>query len=143
MKAVKKQLHKDVRLGVLEPVPVGEPVTWCSRMIVCPKKDMTPRRTVDLKCLNKAAARQTHATESPFHQAVSVPKHTFKTVLDAWEGYHSVPLAEEDRHFTSFGRYRYKTCPQGFFASGDGYTSSYDKIVAGFSNFTKGSFPIE
>ena len=141
MKAVKEQLDKDVRLGVLEPVPVGEPVTWCSRMIVCPKKDMTPRRTVDLKCLNKAAARQTHATESPFHQAVSVPKHTFKTVLDAWEGYHSVPLAEEDRHFTCFitpfGRYRYKTCPQGFLASGDGYTSRYDKIVAGFSNFTK------
>ena len=77
MKAVKEQLDKDVRLGVLEPVPVGEPVTWCSRMIVCPKKDGTPRRTVDLKCLNKAAARQTHATESPFHQAVSVSKQTF------------------------------------------------------------------
>ena len=141
LKPVKEQLDKDVRLGVLEPVPVGEPVTWCSRMIVCPKKDGNPRRTVDLKCLNKAAARQTHATESPFHQAVSVPKHTYKTVLDAWEGYHSVPLAEEDRNFTCFitpfGRYRYKTCPQGFLASGDAYTSRYDKIVAGFGNFTK------
>ena len=48
MKEVKEQLDKDVRLGVLEPVPVGEPVTWCSRMIVCPKKDGKPRRTVDL-----------------------------------------------------------------------------------------------
>ena len=29
---VKAGLHRDVRLGVLEPVPVGEPVTWCHRM---------------------------------------------------------------------------------------------------------------
>ena len=141
LKPVKEQLDMDVRLGVLEPVPVGEPVTWCSRMIVCPKKDGNPRRTVDLKSLNKASARQTHATESPFSQAVSVPKHMFKTVLDAWEGFHSVPLAEEDRHYTCFitpfGRYRYKNCPQGFLASGDSYTSRYDNIVAGFGNFTK------
>ena len=82
MKEVKKQLNKDVRLGVLRLVPVGEPVTWCSRMIVCPKKDGQPRRRVDLQGLNKVSARQTHATESPFHQAVSVPKNTYKTVLD-------------------------------------------------------------
>merc|ERR1712082_193379 len=64
MKDIKEQLDKDVRLGVLEPVPVGQPVQWCSRMVFCPKKDGTPRRTVDLSCLNKVAVRQTHATES-------------------------------------------------------------------------------
>ena len=31
---VKAGLDRDVRLGVLEPVPVGEPVTWCHRMVV-------------------------------------------------------------------------------------------------------------
>ena len=50
MKQVKEQLDKDVRLGVLCLVPVGEPVTWCSRMIVCPKKVGQQRRTVDLQC---------------------------------------------------------------------------------------------
>jgi hypothetical protein len=65
MRDVKAQLDEDVRLGVLEPVPVGEPTVWCSPMVVCPKKDGTPRRTVDLQVLNKATARQTHATESP------------------------------------------------------------------------------
>ena len=110
-------------------------------MVVCPKKDGKPRRTVDLSGLNKVSARQTHPTESPFHQAVSVPKNTYKTVLDCWEGYHSVPLAEEDRPYTRFitpfGSYQYITSPQGFLASGDGYTSRYDRIVAGFENFTK------
>ena len=26
---VKAGLDRDVRLGVIEPVPIGEPVTWC------------------------------------------------------------------------------------------------------------------
>ena len=118
MKDVKDQLDKDVRLGVLEQVPVGQSVKWCSRMVVCPKKDGKPRRTVDLSGLNKVSARQTHPTESPFHQAVSVPKNTYKTVLDCWEGYHSVPLVKEDRPYTRFitpfGSYQYITSPQGF-----------------------------
>ena len=42
---IKAGLDRDVRLGVLEQVPVGEPVTWCHRMVVCAKKDGTPRRT--------------------------------------------------------------------------------------------------
>ena len=71
-------------------------------MVVCPKKDGHPRRTVNLKALNKSAPRQTHATESPFNQAASVPKDTYKTVLDAWEGYHSIPLAKKDQHYTTF-----------------------------------------
>ena len=35
---IKAGLDRDVRLGVLEQVPVGEPVTWCHRMVVCAKR---------------------------------------------------------------------------------------------------------
>lgn len=138
---VKAALDQDVRLGVLEEVPIGEPVTWCHRMVVCPKKDGKPRRTVDFQALNAHAVRETHHTPSPFLQARSVPHGTKKTVLDAWNGYHSVPIREEDRHLTTFitpwGRYRYKTTPQGYIASGDGYTRRYDAIVTDISNKTK------
>ena len=41
---VKAGLDRDVRLGVIEPVPVGDPVTWCHRMVVCAKKDGKPRQ---------------------------------------------------------------------------------------------------
>ena len=72
------------------------------------------------------AVRETHHTQSPFHQARSVPRGMKKTVFDALNGYHSVPIIEEDRHLTTFitlwGRYRYQTAPQGYIASGDGYT---------------------
>ena len=138
---VKAGLDQDVRLGVLEEVPIGEPVTWCHRMVICAKKDGKPRRTVDFQALNTHAIRETHHTPSPFHQARSVPRNTKKTVLDAWNGYHSVPLREEDRHLTTFitpwGRYRYRTAPQGYIASGDGYTRRYDALVADIHNKTK------
>ena len=98
---IKTGLDRDVRLGVIEPVPVGEPVKWCHRMVVCAKKNGKPRRTVDLQPLNAHATRETHHTQSPFHKARSVPQGTIKSVFDAWNGYHSVPLREE-RHLTTF-----------------------------------------
>ena len=91
--------------------------------------------------LNTHATRETHHTLSPFHQARSVPQGKKKTVFDAWNGYHSVPIRQEDRHFTTFitpwGRYRYKTAPQGYIVSGDGYTRRYDEIVSSIPNKTK------
>ena len=36
---VKAGLDRDVRLGVLKPVPVSEPITWCNRMVICAKKN--------------------------------------------------------------------------------------------------------
>ena len=138
---VKAQLDRDVKLGVIEPVPWGEPTIWCSRMITVAKKNGSPRRTVDLQALNDASVRQTHHTPPPFHQAMSVPHNTKKTLFDAWNGYHSQSIREEDRHYTSFitpwGRFRYCRVPQGFLASGDGYTRRFDEIIAHVQNKTK------
>ena len=110
-------------------------------MVVIPKKDGKPRRTVDFQPLNAHATRETHHTMSPFHQARSIPPNTKKTVLDAWNGYHSVPLHDDDRHLTTFitpwGRYRYRVAPQGYIASGDGYIHRYDEIIAEFPQKTK------
>ena len=134
-------LDQDVRLGVIEPVPIGTPVTWCHKMVVVPKKSGKPRRTVDLQPLNHHATHETHHTESPFHLARSVPAHTYKTVMDAWNGYHSIPLHEDDRHYTTFittrGRFRYCVAPQGYIASGDAYTRRYDELVMDFPRKVK------
>ena len=138
---VKAGLDEDVRLGVLEKVPVGNQVTWCHHMVICAKKNGKPRRTVDFQALNVHASRETHHTPSPFHQARGVPENKRKTVFDAWNGYHSVRLHDDDKHLTTFitpwGRYRYCVAPQGYIASGDGYTHRYDEIVSGIGNYTK------
>ena len=80
---VKASLDSDVKLGVLEQVPVGDPLTWCHRMVTTRKKSGKPRRTVDMQVLNKHAVRETHHTQSPFHQATLVPSGTKITVTDA------------------------------------------------------------
>ena len=110
-------------------------------MVVCSKKNGNPRRTIDFQALNQFAVRETHHTPSPFHQVVAIPTNMRKTVFDCWNGYHSVPLHPDDRHLTTFitqwGRFRYKTAPQGYIATGDGYTRRFDEIVAEVPDKTK------
>ena len=105
-------------------------------MVVTRKHDGTPCRTVDLSPLNKFCKRETFAMESPFHLTCKIPGDTWKTVTDAWNGYHSVPLRESDRQLTTFitpfGRFRYKRAPQGFVSSGDGYNRRFDAILTDF-----------
>ena len=120
---------------------MGEPSEWCHRMIIVRKPDGKPRRTVDLSPLNKHCLRETHHVQPPFQQAKSIPPRTWKTVTDAWNGYHSVPIHPEDRHLTTFlmpwGTYRYRTAPQGFLASGDGCARRYDEIIKDVQRKTK------
>ena len=139
--AVKEQLESDVAMGVLEKVPIGEPSLWCHRMVITPKSDGSPRRTVDLSPLNAFCLRETHHIQSPFKQAKKVPPNSWKSVTDAWNGFHSVPIRAADRHYTTFitpwGRYRYKVAPQGFLASGDAYSRRFDEIIADVERKTK------
>ncbi len=85
-------------------------------MITVLKKDGSPRRTVDLQNLNAATRRETHYTPSPFNFVSTVPPGKKKTVLDAWNGYLSVPLSGEACDATTFitewRRYRYLRAPQ-------------------------------
>ena len=131
---VAAQLKRDEALGVIERVPANTPVTWLHNMVLTPKADGTPRRTVDLQPLNRHSVRETHHTVPPAKQARAIPPGTFKTVTDAWNGYHSIEIRAADRHKTTFiteqGRYRYRRAPMGFLASQDAYSERYDRIIA-------------
>ena len=61
---VKAGLDRDVRLVVIEPVPVGDPVAYCHRMVICAKKDGKPWRTMDAQC-------QRHSGNTP--HSIPVP----------------------------------------------------------------------
>ena len=120
----------------IERILYGEPVYWCHRMVVTRKHNGTPRRTVDISALNKHCKWETFPTESPFHLAKRVPKGTCNTVSDAWNGYHTVPLRQSDRHRTTFispfGRWRYTRAPRGFLSSDDGYNRRFDPMLSDF-----------
>ena len=109
--------------------------------VICAKKNRKPHKTIDFQPLNTHATRETHLTQYPFHQARSVPSNTKKTIFDAWNGCHSVPIRQEDRHYTTFitpwGRYRYRTAPQRYIASRDGNSRRYNEIVSTIPKKTK------
>ena len=118
---------------VIEPVPHGEPVTWCSRCVPTTKSNGKMRLTVDFSALNKCCSRETHYVEPPFRVVRRIPGNTWKTVTDMSDGYHLVPLRTSDRHLTTFitpyGRERFKRAPQGFVGSGDGFNRRADEIL--------------
>ena len=128
-------LDRDLALGVLEVVPENTPMTWCHRMVICRKHNGDPRRTVDMQKLNNVSVRQCHPTQPTLQQAIRVTHNTKKSVLDAWNRFHSLAIREEDKHLTTFytklGRYCYRSVPQEYAASGDAYTQRYDKITMG------------
>ena len=138
---VKAQIDRDVELGILTPVPPNEPAIWQHRMVVVKKHNGTPRRTVDMKKLNDASLRHSYPMLSPYQKAMTVPANSYKTVTDAWEGYHSVPLDEESskmtRFITPWGSYRYLRGPQGYESSGDAYNLRYDEITEGVKNIIR------
>ena len=110
-------------------------------MVVVGKKDNTPRQTVNFQPLKKFATRHTHFTAAPFHQAMACPAGTKKSMLDAWNGYHSVALDVDSWDLTASitpsGRYRYQTMPQGYLATGDAHMDQYDWIVKDVKRKTK------
>ena len=126
---------------VIEKVPPRTPVTWLHNTVITPKPDVSPRRTVDLQALNRVCLRETHHTVPPAQQVRAIPPGQLMTVTDAWNGYHAIPIRQEDRHKTTFlteyERYRYCRAPMGFLASCDAYTHRYDLIVADIPRLAK------
>ena len=133
---VKRKLDENVEMGVMEKHPYGVPTKTCHRLVCVRKHNGEPRLTVDLSPLNKHCLRETYPTESPFHLARSVPPNSIKSVLDAWNGFHSLLIREEDRwlftFITQYGVYRFCRAPQGFVSSGDGYNKRFDQITKHF-----------
>ena len=131
---VKKGLLRDEKLGVIKRVPMGEVPKFTFRMVITRKGNGEPRRTVDMSPLNRQSKRETHSVKTPFHLARSIPSNTWKSVVDAWNGFHALVIHEEDRPLTTFitpiGVFRYIRAPQGFLSSGDGYNRRMDEILA-------------
>ena len=77
---VRADLDRDDHLCVIWPVPIGEAVTWCHRMVVCAKQYGKPRCTEDFQALNKYTTRETHHTHTPYKEARLVTPGKLKTI---------------------------------------------------------------
>ena len=132
---MKASLDRGIERGVIAPVPIETPVTWCSPMVVVLKADGIPCRIISCQKLNAECLQETHHTAPLFQLASKIPPHMKKTVIDIVDCYHLVALDPESQPLTTFitgwDRYRYLRMPRRFVATGDAYTHRYDAIYEG------------
>ena len=131
---IKEILKDDIRLGIMEKVPIREPSEWVSRSLAVGKKDGSPRIVVDFMELNKNFLRESHPSKYPFDIISSIPLNTYKTVADAYQGYHQVHLDKESSMLTTFmnedmGRLRFLRTPQGLSSADDACCSRYGEVL--------------
>ena len=116
---IKRQLDADVSLRVIGKLEPNTPTTWCHRAIWVRKPDGSPRRVVDFQALNRHCIRETHHTVTSISASTL---HTIQHVLICDRCLERIPFRSRQGGGSSFGRYRYCSAPQGYMASGDGYT---------------------
>ena len=132
---VKAGLDRDVRLGVLEQVPIGTPVTWCHRMVVCPKKNGSLRRTKPSTGTphGRHTTHNRHSTRPDRYPSTRRrPYSTPGMVTTRWPSTRQIVTSQ---HLLRHGVDTATARPHR--ASGDGYTSRYEGIVAHITEKTK------
>ena len=91
------------------------------------------RMTVDLTKVNDLTYRELHHQITPHDLVCDIPRDQVKTILDCWNGYHSVNLDDDAKDATTFiteeGTFRFCRTPQGFHESSDKYTRRTDEIT--------------
>ena len=107
-------LIQGIEEEIFEPVPDGEPVTWCSPLVVQPKPRFTGtpheklephmiRASVDLRVPNKYMER-TRIVQAPIVEDFIYKFHDCKvwSKLDMRQGYHQLLLHPESRSIATF-----------------------------------------
>ena len=75
---VKASLDKDVASGIIESVPIGEPVSWCSPMVVVAKKDEGQGGPLTCKNSTLIATAKPIIANPPLNWHVRFPKESGK-----------------------------------------------------------------
>lgn len=91
-------LKKEGQTRIIELILVGTSTTWCSRKVVVPKENRSPRHMVDLQKVNVITMRETHPTPSPFFIKVQMKEN----IRDVCNVYHSLPLSPAAQDTTTF-----------------------------------------
>ena len=104
------------------------------------KSNRGVRQVINFKALNTECERQPNHTSDVLKLVSQIPSivdtktgELLFTVLDAWNGYHSIALEDEAKKYfgfqTEWGVYTYNVAPQGFQGSRDYYTKNMDEVM--------------
>ena len=102
---------------------------WLANMVVMKKKTRKWRVCVDFTDLNKACLKDLFPMSRIDQLVNATVSHPRMSFLDAFQGYHQIPLALDDQGKTAFvtptGNYHYKVMPFGLKNAG----STYHRIM--------------
>ena len=129
VEAVKSEVTKLKQAGATKEVFYPQ---WLANTVVVKKKIGKWRVCVDFTDLNRACPRDPFPMpriDPLVDAAVGHPRMSF---LDAFQGYHQIPLALDDQEKTAFvtsvGNYHYKVMPFGFKNAGSTYQRMMSKM---------------
>ena len=127
--AVKDEVTKLKRVGAIKEVFYPE---WLANTVVVKKKNGKWRVCVDFTDLNKVCSKD-HFPLPRIDQLIdAMVGHPRMSFLDAFQGYHQIPLALDDQEKTSFvtpiGNYHYKVMPFGLKYAGSTYQTMMTKM---------------
>ncbi|XP_073119986.1 uncharacterized protein [Henckelia pumila] len=130
-KVIKKEVDELFKSGHIREVQFP---TWLSNVVLVPKSSGKWRMCVDFRDLNKACPKDCYPLPRIDQLVDSTAGHQYLCFMDAYQGYHQIPLAKEDQDKVSFttshGTFCYRVMPFGLKNAGAIYQRLMDKVFA-------------
>uniref|UniRef100_A0A2N9GX46 Uncharacterized protein n=1 Tax=Fagus sylvatica TaxID=28930 RepID=A0A2N9GX46_FAGSY len=127
-KIVAKEVERSLEANAIRSVQYP---TWLSNTVVVKKKNEKWRVCVDFTDLNRACPKDPFPLPRIDQLVDSASGHERMSFLDAFQGYHQIPMAHSDQEKTAFitpkGIYCYRVMPFGLKNAG----ATYQRMVTG------------
>ncbi|KAL2240129.1 UNVERIFIED_CONTAM: Retrovirus-related Pol polyprotein from transposon [Sesamum indicum] len=124
--AIRQEVDKLLKAGYISEIQY---TNWLSNVVLVPKASGKWRMCVDFTDLNKACPKDPYPLPRIDTMVDSTAGFELFSMMDAYQGYHQIQLAEEDRDKTSFvtdkGIYCYNMMPFGLKNAG----ATYQRLV--------------
>ncbi|KAL2247804.1 UNVERIFIED_CONTAM: Retrovirus-related Pol polyprotein from transposon [Sesamum indicum] len=127
--AIKQEVEKLLKAGYVLEVQY---TNWLSNVVLVPKSSGKWRMCVDFTDLKKACPKDPYPLPRIDTKVDSTAGFELFSMMDAYQGYHQIQMAEEDRDKTSFitdkGIYCYNMMPFGLKNAGATYQRLVNKM---------------
>ncbi|GJV81092.1 reverse transcriptase domain-containing protein [Tanacetum coccineum] len=128
-KAIHTQVEELTKANILREVKYQ---TWVSNPVIVKKASERWKLCVDFMDINKACPKEHHSLPMIEQKVEDLHRHRLKCFLDAYKGYHQIPIAEKDKEKTAFytreGVFYYRRLPFGLKNAGATYQRLIDKV---------------